>query len=199
MRVVRIPFTLCQKLQEGIESFIKPGPLPLITIDDHRKIRVAYLMDDGRDCINFGCFGIGSIFFRTTWIKTDHWIFHSISCLNRDSTRIWVGDRIFGIYFQGMRNCLCRISAIDRVGLFGIIAHAHSPLAVFIKVRHRIPDKFPARCPRKIPHIVSFVDPCFCSFWIIVFLRLLRFFERNDFNWFSAGLGFFPTLVLIRS
>ena len=48
-RVILLPLELRHILEERIEAFIHPGPLPLIGIDDHRKVNVPYLVDDHPD------------------------------------------------------------------------------------------------------------------------------------------------------
>ncbi len=97
-----------------------------------------------------------------------------------------------------MCHCFRRKSSVNRIGLLCIIAHAHRFLSVLVVMRHGIPDKFPAGCPRKVAHIVSFVDPCFGAFDIFIFLCLLSFIKRDDLQWFSGSLCKLPAVELSR-
>ena len=80
--VVIVHFPLGHKLYEAVESFIKPAPLSLIAVDDHREIIVPYFVNDGRDRVDLGRFRIGAVWFGSTWIETNHWILHAVGCLN---------------------------------------------------------------------------------------------------------------------
>ena len=77
----------CQKALLGDQ-------LAILAIDNHWEVVVPYLVNNYRDRPSFRPFCIGTIFLCTTIIETDHWVFHTICCLYRNSYWICIRNTV---------------------------------------------------------------------------------------------------------
>ena len=61
-----------------------------IVIDNHWKVIMSNLVNNYRNCTFFSTFGVCTIFFSSSIVKTNHRVFHSISCFYRNCNWVWI-------------------------------------------------------------------------------------------------------------
>src|SRR5690606_2733850 len=115
----------------------------------------------------FSSIAIGSIFFSSSVVEGNHWIFHSITCLYTYSNRIWIWYCKFAIYSKSMSNSFSTVFTVKSIGLFAVITHSHYIFTFYIYA-HSIPYKFTRATPCKVAYIIGFIMPSFflCSIFI---------------------------------
>ena len=196
-RVVLLPFLFGKVLQEGIETLIHPGPLPLVAIDDHRKIVVTYFMDDDRNQVVFGRRGISPIFARSWAVETDHRIFHAPDRpIDADRDGIGVIERVATVDIQRMDDRVRRVLAPKRLAFVGVIAHGDH-FVVIDTMALGIPDKLPTCGESEIADGFGAENPGFglVGFFLFVFFGLLRSDDPNRLIGRASLFKSFPLLV----
>ena len=92
-----------------------------------------------------------------------------------------------------------RIAAVNGVGLFSVITHAHHLFTFLGGIGQSIPHEFAAGTPGKVTHIVGFVNPGFelrSTFGLFI---LFGFVQCHNLDRFFGLLGLLPTGVLSRA
>ncbi len=87
-----------------------------------------------------------------------------------------------------------RIATPQRFAFFGVKRHGHHRFFTHV-VLHRIPDKFPRRCPSEITNLIGFEDPRFRFPRFRCFV-LFRFLGSHDEHWLLGRFCFLQSLFL---
>ena len=111
----RIPLTSRYRIEVTVEPLIHPGPLPLIRVDDHRKVEVSNLMnhDTNQEPLLRERIGAGTVFLKLCPrpVESYHRVLHTAYKSDIDRLRGWIGviKRKPAVYLQGMDYHLSRV------------------------------------------------------------------------------------------
>ena len=169
--VVFLPGFLGQKLHEGIQTLVEPGPLALVGIDHHGEPGVAdFVHDHGHQRV-LGMFTrnihilwffaeIGSVFVWSWTIESDHRVFHTtLGPVHGDRNRVRVIKYLPGVDVDGVDDRLRRELIPQGLRLLWIEGHAHYRITTRGFVAHGVPDETAGCCKGKITHIGGLEAP----------------------------------------
>ena len=94
-RNFRIPLASCYGIEITVEPLVHPGPLPLIRVNNHRKVKMTNLMNyntDQEPLLREGI-GAGAIFLQLSPrpIESDHRVLHTAHKTDIYRLRGWIG------------------------------------------------------------------------------------------------------------
>src|SRR5688572_25349555 len=102
-------FKFRQQLNKTVYTFIHPGSLTFIIIDNHREEIVPDFMYNYTDHFLFGACRVATVFIRSSEVEAYHGVFHSNTCrMYRYGYRVWVVNGVFRVYFECMLHGLRR-------------------------------------------------------------------------------------------
>ena len=155
-------------LEEGVDAFVHPGPLALITIHGHGEVDVADLVDHHTDEELLLAPGVGAVpvlvGIGAGAVEGDHGVFHpphgTVYGLGRG---IGVGEAVAGVDLHGVDHGLRGIAGPEGFPFLRVEGHGHDPIRgdarPILGIALRIPDEFPGAGPGEIADVLRLKAP----------------------------------------
>ena len=158
----RVPLALGQMLQESVEAFVHPGPLPFIGIHDHGEEVVAHFVDDHAHQSQLRPLAVGAVLFRARAVEAEHRIFHATAPAQTHATgRYGVGvvEGVAPIDLECVRHGSGAVLVPEGHSLLGVAALRDDHAVVDLHALG-IPDQTLAGVPCEVTHVHGLEAPC---------------------------------------
>ena len=162
----RIEFIARDRIEEGVDPLVHPGPLPLVRIDRHREIDVPDLVDNDAEQEHLFRQRIGArpivVEIGARPVEGDHGIFHPAH-RPVDALRGGIGivEAEARIDLHRVDDGCGRIFLPQLAAFLGVEGHRHHGLVLGtgLVMALRIPGEFAARRPGEIAHVLRGIAP----------------------------------------
>ena len=201
-RHVRIPFEACDRIEEGVQPLVHPGPLALVRVHRHREVDVPDLVDHDPDEAHLARERIGArailVEVGARAVEGNHRIFHAADrAVDRLRGGIGIVEAEARIDLERVDDRGGRIFAPQLAAFLGPEAHGEDGFVLGAGLFHplRVPDELAARGPGEIAHVGGGEIPGLGPARISAF-RGGSFLRGDDEHRLGGVLGCCQTLAL---